>query len=71
MLDRLIDLLSQTRTLRALLDFCTVVVRLLPALVVIVALIPSFVVFAFISAGARRSVLDIVDRLANWTLARY
>ncbi|MFB7512703.1 hypothetical protein [Streptomyces sp. NPDC056144] len=71
MLDRLIDLLSQTRTLHALLDFCTIVVRLLPALVVIVALIPSFVVFAFISAGARRSVLDIVDRLTNWTLARY
>ncbi|MEV6678616.1 hypothetical protein [Streptomyces erythrochromogenes] len=70
MLDRLIDLLSQTRTLRALLDFCTIVVRLLPALVVVVALIPSFFVFAFISASARRSVLEIVDRLTKWTLAR-
>ncbi|MGW6692074.1 hypothetical protein [Streptomyces sp. NPDC054961] len=70
MLDRVIDLLSQTRTLRSVLDVCTVVVRLLPALVVVVALIPSFVVFAFISAGARRSVLEMVDRLTKWTLAR-
>ncbi|MER7514011.1 hypothetical protein ABTX82_37695 [Streptomyces lavendulae] len=53
-----------------MLDFCTIVVRMLPALVVVVALIPSFVVFAFISAGARRSVLQIVDRLTKWTLAR-
>ncbi|MEW2136282.1 hypothetical protein AB0892_06675 [Streptomyces sp. NPDC005409] len=70
MLDRLFDLLSQTRTLRSLLDFCTIVVRLLPALVVVVALIPSFFLFAFVSAGARRSVLEIVDRLTKWTLAR-
>ncbi|KIX73707.1 hypothetical protein ACN6AT_03925 [Streptomyces sp. JL4002] len=70
MLDRVIELLSQTRTLRALLDFCTIVVRLLPALVVVIALVPSFFAFAFISAGARRSVLEIVDRLTKWTLAR-
>lgn len=31
---------------------------------------PSFFVFAFISASARRSVLEIVDRLAKWTFAR-
>nr|WSX47697.1 hypothetical protein OG409_01160 [Streptomyces sp. NBC_00974] len=70
MLDRLIELMSQTRTLRSVLDFCTIVVRLLPALVVVVALIPSFFLFAFVSASARRSVLEIVDRLTKWTLAR-
>lgn len=70
MFDRLVDVLAQAKTLRAVVDFLTIVVRIIPPLFVVIALIPSFVVFAFIADGPRRSVLDIVDRLTKWTLAQ-
>ncbi|MFI5809167.1 hypothetical protein [Streptomyces sp. NPDC051561] len=70
MFDRLLDVLTQGRTLRTLLDFLTVVVRLIPALFAVVAFIPAFVVFPFVAAGPRRHILDLVDRLTHWTLGK-
>ncbi|MFE3185533.1 hypothetical protein ACFXKR_32345 [Streptomyces violascens] len=68
MFDRLIEILAQAKTLRAVLVFSTTLIRLVPALLVILALTPSFVAFAFLADKPRRNVLDIVDRLAKWTL---
>ncbi|MCX5206768.1 hypothetical protein ACQPZG_20430 [Streptomyces sp. CA-294286] len=71
MFDRLLDILSQGRTLRALVDFLTIVVRLIPALFAVIAFIPAFVVFPFVAAGPRRHILDLVDRLTHWTLGKH
>ncbi|MFH8640219.1 hypothetical protein [Streptomyces goshikiensis] len=70
MFDRLVDVLTQAKTLRVVIDFFTVVVRIIPALLVVIALVPSFASFAFLSPGPRRSLLEIVDRLRKWTLAQ-
>ncbi|OKI41959.1 hypothetical protein A6A28_25730 [Streptomyces sp. CB03578] len=70
MFDRLVDVLTQAKTLRLVIDFFTVVVRIIPALLVVIALVPSFASFAFLSPSPRRSLLEIVDRLRKWTLAQ-
>ncbi|MFF0741547.1 hypothetical protein ACFYVL_14220 [Streptomyces sp. NPDC004111] len=67
MFDRIIDVLSQGRALRTLVDFLTTVVRLIPALFAVIAFAPAFIVFPFVAAGPRRHILDLVDRLTNWT----
>ncbi|MFE2848680.1 hypothetical protein ACFXKS_35195 [Streptomyces scopuliridis] len=45
-------------------------VRVIPVLLVVVFLLPALVTCAFLSEQRRRFVLDMVDRLIEWTHGR-